>query len=150
MTQVQEASSELVTQAQEQVGVKAEELRDEVVYRLRDQVDHRSTQAGEQVEAMSHALRSGAKQLRSEGKSGPADVVDKVVERAESLGTYLQNSNGDRILEDVEAFARRRPWLTAGAAAVAGFVASRFLKASSDRRYDASARQRSLAAGGTT
>jgi hypothetical protein len=147
MTQVRETGSELVAQAQEQVGVKAEEVRGELAYRLQDQVDYRSTQAGEQVQAMSHALRSGVEQLRSEGKDGSADIVEKLAQRAESLGGYLQSSNGDRILEDVETFARRRPWLTAGAAALAGFAASRFLKASSDRRYEASARQRALASG---
>lgn len=39
------------------------------------------------------------------------------------------------MLQDVERFARERPWLVAGAAAAAGLIASRFLKASSERRF---------------
>jgi hypothetical protein len=38
-------------------------------------------------------------------------------------------------LRDVEEFARRRPWLVAGIGVVAGLAGSRFLKASSERRY---------------
>ena len=41
------------------------------------------------------------------------------------------------MLTDLERFARRRPWVTAGAGVLAGFVASRFVKASADRRYGA-------------
>ena len=40
------------------------------------------------------------------------------------------------MLRDVEDFARRRPWIVAGIGLAAGLAASRFLKASSERRYD--------------
>ena len=43
--------------------------------------------------------------------------------------------NGDQLLRDAEEFARRRPWMVAGMGLVAGLAASRFLKASSERRY---------------
>ena len=82
-------------------------------------------------------------------------AVDKIAEQTEHLGQYLQAADAERILADVESFARRRPWLTAGAAAAVGFVASRLVKASSERRYDrespgvspASTSQRSPATG---
>jgi hypothetical protein len=38
----------------------------------------------------------------------------------------------------VEDFARRRPWLVAGIGFAVGLAASRFLKASSERRYTGS------------
>jgi ElaB/YqjD/DUF883 family membrane-anchored ribosome-binding protein len=37
------------------------------------------------------------------------------------------------LIGDLEDYTRRRPWIVVGAAAVAGFVASRFLKTSSSR-----------------
>ena len=40
------------------------------------------------------------------------------------------------MLHDAEDFARRRPWAVAGIGLIAGLAASRFLKASSERRYD--------------
>ena len=148
VTQAKETGSELVTEAKQELGAKADEMRGEVAFQLREQVEHRSTQAGEQLHAVGKALRSGVDDLRNEGKGAPADVVDAIARRADDLGAYLQSTNAEKILDDIEGFARRRPWLAAGAAAVAGFVASRLVKASSDRRYERSVPQsRSLAAG---
>jgi ElaB/YqjD/DUF883 family membrane-anchored ribosome-binding protein len=144
---VTEKGQELVSQAQEQTKDKAKELTNEAGYQLKDQVDHRSTQAGEQIQSIGSALRQSSKQLREEGKGAPAKAVDQVAQRADDLGSYLQSADADKILGDVETFARRRPWLTAAAGAVAGLMAARFMKASSGRRY-ASSHQRALPSGG--
>jgi ElaB/YqjD/DUF883 family membrane-anchored ribosome-binding protein len=127
-------AKDLVGGAQEQVSAKAHELGGEARLKLREQLDQRSTQAGEQVRSIGKALQSGAGQLRSEGQDTPARLVDELAQRADVLGGYLQSAHADRILDDVEGFARRRPWVTAGAGALAGFLASRFLKASGERR----------------
>ena len=137
VTEVREKGAEIASAAQEQLGAKTSELRSEASFQISEQVNERSTQVGEQVRAMGHALRTGAEQLRSEGKSTPANFAEQAAGRAEELGRYLQSADGDRIMRDVENFARRRPWLMAGAGALAGFVASRLVKASSDRRYEA-------------
>jgi ElaB/YqjD/DUF883 family membrane-anchored ribosome-binding protein len=134
--QVEERGGELVSQAQQQVQEKAQELRGEASSRFREQVDQRSTQAGEQTRAIGEALRRSSQQLRTEGKDAPARMVEQVAQRADDLGGYLESANADRLLRDVEDFARRRPWLTGAAAAAAGFLASRFVKASSSRRYE--------------
>jgi ElaB/YqjD/DUF883 family membrane-anchored ribosome-binding protein len=131
-----EKGSEIVSAAQQQVGAKASELREDAAFRFREQVQHRSIQAGEQVQAVGTALRSGTEQLRREGKGAPAEIVDSLATKADQLGQYLKTADTDRIVGDVEAFARRRPWVTAGIGAAVGFAASRFLKASSDRRYE--------------
>ena len=103
--------------------------------RLRDQVDQRSTQAGDQVQSTAQDMRNVAEQLRGQGKDTPARVAEQVADRAESLGTYLRDADGERLLRDVEDFARRQPWLVAAGGLTLGFAASRFLKASSSRRY---------------
>ena len=64
-----------------------------------------------------------------------AGVTDAAAERVERLGAYLERVSGDELLRDAEDFARRRPWMVAGMGLLAGFAASRFLKASSERRY---------------
>ncbi len=136
VAEVKEKGEELISSTQEQLSTKAHELGEDVSFQVRDQLDQRSTQAGEQVQAMGHALQSGVEQLRSEGKDVPAKMVAQVAQRAEDLGAYLQSAQADRMLMDLERFARRRPWVTAGAGVFAGFVASRFVKASADRRYE--------------
>jgi hypothetical protein len=157
IAEVKDKGEELVSSTQEQISTKARELGEDLSFQVREQVDQRSTQAGEQVQAMSDALQSGVAQLRSEGKEVPATVMTQLAERAEELGAYLQSAQGDRMLTDFERFARRRPWVTAGVGILAGFVASRFVKASADRRYEGSRSngegsvsqaQRSLPAGG--
>ena len=107
--------------------------------RLRDQVDQRSTQAGDQVQSAAQDVHSVAEQLRNQGKETPARVAEQVADRAESFGTYLRDADGERLLGDVEAVARRQPWLVAASGLALGFAASRFLKASSSRRYQAGA-----------
>ena len=134
--EVKDKGEELVSAAQEQITAKAHELGGEANFQIREQLDQRSTQAGEQLQSIGKTLQSGANQLRSEGKDVPARVVEEVARRADDVGGYLQSAEADRILGDIEGFARRRPWLTAGVGALAGFLASRFVKASGNRRYE--------------
>ena len=138
VAEVKDKGQELVSSAQEQVSAKAQELGEDVSFQVREQLEQRSTQAGEQVQAVSQALQSGVEQLRNEGKDVPAKVMTQLAERADDLGAYLQSAQADQMLMDLERFARRRPWVTAGVGVLAGFVASRFVKASADRRYDRS------------
>ncbi len=138
VAEVKEKGEELVSSTQEQLSTKAHELGEDVSFQVREQLDQRSTHAGEQLQAVGHALQSGVEQLRSEGKDVPAKMVAQMAERAEDLGAYLQSAQADRMLMDLEGFARRRPWVTAGVGVFAGFVASRFVKASADRRYESS------------
>ena len=122
-------------QAQQKVQEKAEEVRGQVSGRLREQVDTRSTQVGEQLASMADAMRRTGGSLREEGNDAPAKVTETVAERAERLGGYLRESDADRILRDVENAARRQPWLFAAGGLALGLLASRFLKASSGGRY---------------
>lgn len=120
--------------AQEKMRETTETMRS----RMREQVDQRSTQAGEQVRSTAQALRSTGEKLREEGKSGPARAADRAAEQAEKVGGYLEHTDGDRILHDIEDFGRRQPMAVAAIGLGLGFVASRFLKASSRSRFEQS------------
>jgi hypothetical protein len=117
--------------AQEKLGEGTENVRS----RMREQVDQRSTQAGEQVSSGARALRSTSERLREEGQDGPARAAERAADQAERLGGYLRESDADRILGDVEDFGRRQPMAVVAIGVAAGFMASRFLKASSSSRY---------------
>jgi hypothetical protein len=80
-------------------------------------------------------VRKVAEQLRGQGKDTPARAAEQVADRAESFGSYLRDADGERLLRDAEDVARRQPWLIAAGGLALGFAASRFLKASSSRRY---------------
>ena len=129
--QAKDKAQEVTGQAQE----KAQEAAGQAKGKLREQVDQRSTQAGEQVSSTSSDLRTVGEELRKQGKDTPAKLADQAAERTERLGGYLKDSDADKILGDVEDFARRQPWVVALGGLAAGFAASRFLKASSSQRY---------------
>jgi len=120
------------------VQAKASGAFGQVRGRLREQIDQRSTNAGEQVHSTANDVRSVAEELRRQGKETPARLAEQVADRVDSLGGYLRNADGERMLGDVERYARKQPWAVAAGAVALGFVASRFLKASSGRRYESS------------
>jgi hypothetical protein len=132
--QAKERTQEVAGQAQE----KAQEAAGQAKNRLAAEVDQRSTQAGEQLRSTAGDVRSVGDELRKQGKDKPAQLAERAAERVERLGGYLHQSDGDRILRDVEDFGRRNPWAVMAGGLAAGFLASRFLKASSSRRYQAS------------
>jgi ElaB/YqjD/DUF883 family membrane-anchored ribosome-binding protein len=104
--------------------------------RAREQIGQRSSQAGEQVSATAQALRSTGQQLREQGQDTQADAAERVAHHADRMGNYLTESDADRLLGDVEDFGRRQPMAVVGIGVALGFAASRFLKASSRKRYD--------------
>jgi ElaB/YqjD/DUF883 family membrane-anchored ribosome-binding protein len=128
---------ETALEAAEQARAGVDDLRRQASERARDTVDRRSTEMGGQLTSAADAVRQAGSRLRDEGSGGAATVVEAVADRAERLGGYMTEASADRMLGDAESFARRRPWLVAGAAATIGFLASRVLKASSSRRYTA-------------
>jgi hypothetical protein len=131
-TQVQEAAST----AQE----KAVELKEQGKSKLGVTLDERTNDAGVQARKMAQALRRSGEQLSNEGNGQQAAALaEGAADRIERLGGYLERTSGDELMRDVEDFARRRPWIVAGIGLVGGLAASRFLKASSERRYEASA-----------
>jgi len=129
---------EQVQEARDHAREKIHEAGGQAKGRVRDEVDRRSSEAGDRVTAAASDARSVGEELRKQGKDRPAQLADQVASRAERVGSYLQESDADRILGDVEDFGRRQPWAVAAGAFAIGFVASRFLKASSRDRYQAS------------
>src|SRR4051794_13068994 len=125
--QMQEAAGQAQEKAQEAAG-KAQDT-------VREQVDRRSTEAGERIGGTAQDLRSVGEELRKQGKETPAKLADRAAERTERIGSYLSDSDADRLLSDVEDFGRRRPWAVLAGGLAVGMAAARFLKASSQSRY---------------
>jgi hypothetical protein len=127
----QQKAQDLAGQAQE----KAQDAASQAKGKLREQLDQRSTQTGEQISQQGADLRAVGQSLREQGKEGPANVADKLAGYVEKAGGYLQEKDSDGLLSDIEDFGRRQPWAVGAGALALGFAASRFLKASSGRRY---------------
>jgi hypothetical protein len=128
---MQERSQQVAGQAQE----KAQEAAGRAQGMLREQVDQRSTEAGERLSGAASDIRSVGEELRKQGKDTPARFADQAAERTERLGSYMSDADADTILGDVEEFGRRQPLAVLAGGVAVGLVAARFLKASSGRRY---------------
>ena len=138
-----EQASAKVQEATSVASEKASELREQGSARLRDQVDQRSTQVGSQVRSLGEALRRSGDDLKNQGNDNAGELTSQAADRLEWIGSYLEGVSGDDVMRDVESFARRRPWMLAGVCLLAGVAASRFMKASSEKRYDDSRALRS-------
>jgi hypothetical protein len=124
----------------ELVSEQATKVKDVGRRELRDQLNDRTAQVGGQARSLAEALRRSGTEVQAQGSEGAAvaRITSGVADRLEGAGNYLERANGDEMLRDAERFIRTRPWLLASAAAVAGIVASRIVKASSERRYEGS------------
>jgi hypothetical protein len=124
-------------QAAGQAQEKAQAAAGQAQAKVREQLDQRSSQLGEQVHQQASDLRSVSEALRDQGKDRHAQAVDRVAGYAEQAGSYLRDTDADSMLRDAEDFGRRKPAAVAAGGLALGLVASRFLKASSSRRYSA-------------
>jgi hypothetical protein len=131
--EAQAKAQEAAGQAQE----KAQAAAGQAQAKAREQLDQRSSQLAEQVHHQASDLRSVSGALRDQGKDRPAQAVDRLAGYAEQAGRYLRDTDADAMLRDAEDFGRRKPSTVAAGALALGFVASRFLKASSSKRYSA-------------
>ncbi|HUQ24813.1 MAG TPA: hypothetical protein VM140_04020 [Burkholderiales bacterium] len=60
-------------------------------------------------------------------------LVEQANDGLKRISDTLRNKNLDEIVRDAESFARQQPMVFIGAAAIAGFLAVRFLKSSNKR-----------------
>jgi hypothetical protein len=130
--EAQEKAQEVAGEARE----KAQEAAGKAQEGLRQQLDQRSSRAGEQVSSTAQDLRSVGEELRKQGKDTPAKLADRAAEQTEKVGSYLKETRSDQMLHDVEDFGRQRPWAVLAGGLIVGVAAARFLKASSRTRYE--------------
>ncbi len=125
-------------QALERAQEKAHVAAGQTKGKLRELLDERSQQVAEQVDSTADAMRKVSDELRNRGKEQPAQLLSHGAAQAARLGRYLHQSHAERVLEDVEGLARRKPWATVAVGALGGFALSRVLKASSSNRHQSS------------
>src|SRR4051794_17557094 len=141
--------SSIAVQAQEKVHEGAKQASQTAARYVGDQVETRGKQAAAELHTLADALRRSSQSLQTEGKSSAAKPIENVVDRLESIGRYLEQTGGEKMLNDLESFGRRKPWSMIGAGIGVGVFASRFLKASSSRRFQQSQQGQIQAYGST-
>lgn len=129
-------SDSLAAQTQEKVQQTAQQASTTAARYIREQTETRGQQAAEELRHVANALRRSSHALHADGNTTAARGIEQVTNRIEGLGGYLGGTQGDQMLRDLETFGRRKPWGMIGLGIGVGLAASRFLKASSSRRYD--------------
>lgn len=112
--------------------------------RVRQTVDDRSTDLGRRASSMAQAMRKASEELRSQGKESEASLNDRAVGIVERLGSYLEETDAQRMMSQAEEFGRRRPWVLALAGAGVGLLGARLLKSSAQRRSPGGESMRTL------
>jgi ElaB/YqjD/DUF883 family membrane-anchored ribosome-binding protein len=138
----------IATQAQEKVHESAKQASRTAARYAGEQAEARGKQAAEELHTLAGALRRSSHSLHADGKSSTANGLESVVDRLERVGRYLEQTGGEKMVHDLEAFGRKKPWSMIGLGLGVGVFASRFLKASSSRRFEES-HQRQIQAYGT-
>ena len=125
-----------VDQAKDTALDKVDEAKSKGADLARDQVDQRSTQAGEKVASTADDVRAVGETLRDRGNDTAARVVEQAAGYAQQAADYLRDTGPNQILSDVERIARRQPWAVVLGGLVVGFAASRVLRSSARSDQD--------------
>ena len=123
-----EKAQEVAGEAKSQAQAAAGQAKDQASA----QVDQKSTQVGQQIGSQAEAIDGVAAELRKQGKDGPANVAEQAAEKVKNVGDYLEQADGEKLVETAQQVARDNPAAAAAVGAAAGFAAGRVIKASLD------------------
>ena len=87
-----------------------------------------------QLSELADALREGGRRLSGSDEWTLGRKAGTAADRVERAARYLQASDLEALLGDLEGFARRRPMTFVGGAFLAGFVMARVVKSADERR----------------
>ena len=131
--QAKHQGQQLAQQARQQAGKLANRGGEQV----KSQLETQKHQAAQRMTPVQMALRETAQQLRKQGEGPVAEYADKASDQVERFSGYLRETEVDEITDEVRGFARSRPALFLGSAALLGFLGTRFLKSSSQEASSA-------------
>ncbi|MBB4630520.1 hypothetical protein [Sphingosinicella soli] len=113
-------------------SIKAEagKLKSEASTKARSAAEEGKTRAAETLGSVSHATREAADKLKGTQAEPLANIINSAADSVESFAQRMREKSVDDIIDDTREMVRRSPVLVIAAAAAAGFIISRFFKAS--------------------
>jgi hypothetical protein len=99
--------------------------------RIEDAAERQKQAGAGQADQMAKVVHRAADELQDQ-MPGAAQLVHSAASQLEKGAETLRNRGIGDLMTDVNNFGRREPLALFGAAVVAGFAASRFLKSSSN------------------
>jgi hypothetical protein len=132
VAQVKEQAKQQTQQVAQQARERAGELANRGSEQVKNQLANQKHEAAQRMTPVQTALRETGQQLRKQGQGSVAEYADKAADQVERFAGYLRENDVDSLLNDARGFARRNPAVFLGSAAALGFLATRFLKSSSE------------------
>lgn len=108
----------MATSLQDRTGGMVNQAIDRGTDVLADRVEHYALVAREMCDV-----------LRQRGEPQAAEMLETGVNRMTDVTSYLRQSDGTRLMSDVQEFARGRTWLVAGVGFMGGILAARAIRA---------------------
>ncbi len=140
LDQAQQRAGDTVEQIKAQAGTAVEQIKaqagttvDQIKAQANDQLDNQLTLAGASLASVADAVDTISEQLRRGNQTLLATYADRAAGRVDEMATYLRQSDPNKVLHDLEDFARRDPALFLAGAFALGLVTTRFLKSSSSQ-----------------
>jgi len=127
--QLADTAGKVAGQAKDVVGSAVDKAKEQAV----TQIDAQKSKATSTLGAVAEAIRQTGTNLRDQDQAPIAQYADGAADQIERLSTYLENRDLNQMVNEVQHMARRQPALFLGGALVAGLLAARFLKSSSDK-----------------
>jgi hypothetical protein len=128
--QAKQQGQQIAQQARQQAG----DLANRGTEQLKSQLANQKHEASQRMVPVQSALRETGQQLRKQGQGSVAGYADKAADQVERFSGYLRETEVDEIMDEARGFARRRPAVFLGGAVALGFLATRFLKSSSQEQ----------------
>lgn len=124
--QGKQQAQQVVQQGQQKAGQVVDKVRGQVKTQLTTQKDR----LAHEIEGVAQAIRLSTGQLNDQGYTGIAHYTDQAAERLAQFSQEIGGKDVEELVTDTENFARSRPALFLGGAALLGVMAARFWKSS--------------------
>jgi hypothetical protein len=120
----------MASEAVDQVKEGATQLADRARDSARPLLDEQKGRLVDNLGSVAYAMQESGQRLREQHHETAAKFTDQAAQRIDRVSGYLEGKDFNRLVADVEGFARREPMLFAGAAFAVGIIGARFLKSS--------------------
>ncbi len=121
-------AKQAASSATEDVKHRARDVADTVASEAASYADRARTGAAEEVKGVASALRTAADELRS--GSPQERTFSQIADGLADASDAMRDKDLGEIVSSLNGFARRNPLIFLGGAALVGFAATRFAKAS--------------------
>ena len=124
--QVKQGAQQVAQQTQETAGKVAEGAKHQAM----SYADTQKHQATQSLHSVAQALQQTGSQLQTQNQGTVGNLANTAADKIDGFAGYLEQTPVQQLVQDAEDYARQHSTVFLAGAALLGFAAARFLKAS--------------------